>query len=280
MFVILHEHLPLIALLAQRRRKVARRICARRRHCAQLRTVCNYAFEMLVLALDTSTHVASIALVRDGIVLAERESQVRAQHGESLLPMMESCFAEASVTLSDIGLIAVGTGPGSFTGLRIALATVKGLWLAKRIPVVGVSSLRALASGVAEKGARVVTLFDAFKGEVFAAVYERTTQGLLHESLEPICATPANASAEIARVLGSSTAFWVGDGTRKFHDAFVDAIGPSFVSVDVSLDSPRARYVAIEGLARFSTHGADDAGALEPVYVRPVEATFSLPAKS
>ncbi|MBK8172486.1 MAG: tRNA (adenosine(37)-N6)-threonylcarbamoyltransferase complex dimerization subunit type 1 TsaB [Sandaracinaceae bacterium] len=235
---------------------------------------------MLVLAFDTATQAANVAVVRDGKLLAERESQVRAQHGESLLPLMQSCFREANVSLEDIELLAVGTGPGSFTGLRIGLATAKGLWLAKRMPIVGVGSLRALAASVADQGTLVVPTFDAFKGEVFAAVYERAADGTLNELLAPFYAVPARANEELAHVLAGRRANWVGDGVRKYGDAFAAAFGKTMISLEPTFDSPRGLFVAREGLARFQASGADDAATLEPVYVRPSDATFSLPAKN
>src|SRR4051812_2977434 len=121
---------------------------------------------MLTLALDTSTYVGSVSVTRGGELLAEWSAFVRASHGETLLPHVEQALTLAGVHLREVELLAVGIGPGSFTGVRIGVATAKGLALSLQKPLVGVTSLRTLAAGMPAGGGLLVPLLDAHKGEV------------------------------------------------------------------------------------------------------------------
>src|SRR5690349_6667536 len=118
---------------------------------------------MRTLALDTSTLVGTVAVLEDGALRAEWSASVRASHGETLLPELARTLAQAGLTLAQIDLFAVGLGPGSFTGVRIGVATAKGLALAERKPIVGITSLQVLARGMASEPLRAVAV-DAHKG--------------------------------------------------------------------------------------------------------------------
>ncbi|HEX8953917.1 MAG TPA: tRNA (adenosine(37)-N6)-threonylcarbamoyltransferase complex dimerization subunit type 1 TsaB, partial [Polyangia bacterium] len=122
-----------------------------------------------MLALDTATLHAGAALWRDGALVAERR-RVVTTHSEALLQMIDELFVEASVAPTDVDAIACGAGPGSFTGLRIGLSTAKGLCFALGKPLVMVSSLAALAARAPD--GRVCATLDAFKGEVYAGLFD------------------------------------------------------------------------------------------------------------
>ncbi|MEO0326145.1 MAG: tRNA (adenosine(37)-N6)-threonylcarbamoyltransferase complex dimerization subunit type 1 TsaB [Myxococcota bacterium] len=213
---------------------------------------------LLVLALDTSSVVGSVAVLRGGALLAERAARVRARHGETLLPLCRGALADAGALLEEVGLLVVGLGPGSFTGTRIGLATAKGLGLAGGPPVVGVSSLAALAAAAApnEAAAGVV---DAGRGAVFAAAFEG--DGTVR--LAPFEATPSVAARRL-RDAGIVRA--AGNGAR-------------LAGFDVSavFDAPRAALLARRGTARYAAAGPDSLAALEPIYVRDSDA--KLPAE-
>jgi tRNA threonylcarbamoyladenosine biosynthesis protein TsaB len=124
---------------------------------------------MIVAAVDTATLQAGVAVWRDGRVLAERRRMVTT-HSDALLVMIDEAFAEAKVAPKEVDAIACGAGPGSFTGLRIGLATVKGLCFALDKPIVMISSLAALAARAPD--GRTLATLDALKGEVYAGVFD------------------------------------------------------------------------------------------------------------
>src|SRR5690349_7694128 len=123
---------------------------------------------MIVLALDTSTRTGGCAVLRGDDVLAEVPGEAARTHAERLPGDLMTALERARLTLTDVDLFAVATGPGSFTGLRVGIATMQGLALAAGRPLIGVSVLDALAqsaAGVAGAGMRVATWVDAWRGE-------------------------------------------------------------------------------------------------------------------
>ena len=136
---------------------------------------------MLILALDTSSAAGSAAVVRDGIVLAERAGDPSRTHGERLPRELMAVLAEAGAELSDVDRFAVSVGPGSFTGLRVGIATIQGLAMARRTMVTPVSSFEALAWFSRATADGVATWVDAHRGEVVAALFD----GDGHTIVEP-----------------------------------------------------------------------------------------------
>ncbi|HET9988878.1 MAG TPA: tRNA (adenosine(37)-N6)-threonylcarbamoyltransferase complex dimerization subunit type 1 TsaB [Kofleriaceae bacterium] len=129
---------------------------------------------MIVLGIDTSTRFASVAIVQDGIVLAESTGDGRG-HGSDLLVLIDAVCVGAAIGAHDLDAVAVGAGPGSFTGLRIGMATAKGIAFAAKCPLWAVSSLAALAHDVLleRELALIVAVLDARKGEVYTGTYRR-----------------------------------------------------------------------------------------------------------
>jgi tRNA threonylcarbamoyladenosine biosynthesis protein TsaB len=237
---------------------------------------------MRVLALDTSTPICAVAALDGARVLAEDDRASEQRHGELLLPRIRDVLATAGLAPAALELIAVGIGPGSFTGLRTGLATAKGLALALSIPLRAVCSLRALAAGLpdAETSLRVATI-DAGKGELFLAAFagDRVT----HEPalLAPQRALPAQA-AEALRALAASpnghgrTLHVCGAGARR-HPELLAALGPAATLAEAAFDAPAGRNVGRLGLAAYAAEGRSDLAALAPSYLRDSDA--KLPAR-
>src|SRR4051812_25700777 len=128
---------------------------------------------MIVLGLDTSTKIGSVCVVRDGELFAEARGESQ-KHGSEFLPMVDDVCRRAGVTPRDIDAVAIGAGPGSFTGLRIGMATAKGIAFAGKRPLWAVSSLAALGYEVGVLGgepAPIACVLDARRSEVFVGVY-------------------------------------------------------------------------------------------------------------
>ncbi len=227
---------------------------------------------MRVLGIDTSTEMGSVAVVVDGVVVAELVARVREKHGETLLPHVAHVLELAGVALADLNLVAVGVGPGSFTGLRIGLATAKGLAVGRGMPVVGVPSLRALARGLPLVRGVVAPMLDAHKGEVYVALYRSEPDGTLVTLLEPIHALPAEAGRAVRARAGDETVVLVGDARRAHGEAIQQAVGAPSAIAGAAHDTPRAADVALEAIDVLAREGPHDVASLEPLYVRASDA--------
>jgi len=227
------------------------------------------------LALDTSTPNGSVAVYRDGVVLYARAGDGSRPHGMRLpgdaLAALEAC----RLTLGDVTLLAVGLGPGPFTGLRVGLATIEGLAFGTGLPVVGVSGLDALAVAAAraDVSAREIAVFlDGSRGEVFAARYAVVPGSPLETRAidEPRAAPPGDV-LDGWRAAGARPDVFIGGGAVTYgHD--VIAVMPGARLIDAPLVAP---LVAELGELRAAVDGATPLNALRPVYVRRPDAELA-----
>lgn len=171
---------------------------------------------MKILALDSSAVVASVALCEDETLLAEYTLNNGNTHSETLLPMIETLLSHFGVTVDDVGLFAASTGPGSFTGVRIGAATLKGLAFAKSTPCVGVSTLEALAENAVSCRGLICPVMNARRSQVYTALFRsdgRTLTRLMDDSALSIAELD-----ELLSAYGEEVSF-VGDGYRITLDA-------------------------------------------------------------
>ena len=174
---------------------------------------------MTLLGLDTSAIACTAALTRDGEVLAAFSRRDGLTHSETLLPGIEELFRQRGMTEKDLDAIAVSAGPGSFTGLRIGISTVKGLAYAADLPCIPVSTREALAeNAVSREGALVCAVMDARRGEFYNALF-RVKNGVT-ERLTPDRAVTGKALAE--ELTGQEKLVLLGDGAEKFGNLFPD----------------------------------------------------------
>jgi len=234
---------------------------------------------MLVAAVDTSTLTLSCALLELGAgepsslaSRTDRPAGATGGHGVRLPNAITELLALLGKTVRDVEGWAVGLGPGSFTGLRIGLATWKGLAYANRRPISGASSLAAMAleaSVGAPEGALLVPLLDAKKGEVYAGFYRRSGGGV--EAVQPEAALPPRALRE--RLAGAGPALGFGEG----YAAFRIELGPVLRELDGGPATPSADAVGRLAAARLGAFDEPALFALEPHYVRPSEAELKFP---
>lgn len=232
---------------------------------------------MRVLGIDTSSALASVAVLEDGQLVTEISASVQARCGETLLPYVSQALAMSKVAVKELDLVAVGIGPGSFTGTRIGVATAKGLALGAELPLVGVVSLRALAGGLMGQPGIAATVIDAYKDEVYYAAYRRNVEGTLLELLSPHHATPEKAARDLRTFIPAEHAFGIcGSGFRRYQRTFVEGLAQPYTVAPGGYDTVRAFIIAHEGALSYQQHGADDLSELEPCYVRSSDA--KLPA--
>ncbi len=213
----------------------------------------------MILAIDTASHVAGIALYDEDGVAAEHTWTSRAHHTVDLMPNIVTLLQQQRLTSADLAGIAVGRGPGSFTGLRIGLSVAKGLALAQGIPVVGVPSLHALAYAHRERGLPLWALIAAGRGRFAAAFFA------------PDAPWPAPEDYQIARLDAlapppEGAALYVGELTARDGSALREQWGARVVLTDPAASLRRAGYLAELGWQRLARGDADDLAALAPIY--------------
>ncbi|WP_355581755.1 tRNA (adenosine(37)-N6)-threonylcarbamoyltransferase complex dimerization subunit type 1 TsaB [Xanthomonas cannabis] len=162
---------------------------------------------MNILAFETSTEACSVALHVDGCVIERFELAPR-RHAELALPWAEQLLAEAGIARRQLDAIAVGRGPGAFTGVRLAIGIAQGIALALDLPVLAISTLQVLALRAPAEVTHVLACIDARMGEVYAGVFARSGDTLLELAPEVVCAPDAPALPDsAARMAGVGTGF-------------------------------------------------------------------------
>ncbi|MDB5107202.1 MAG: peptidase glycoprotease [Candidatus Binatus sp.] len=229
-----------------------------------------------VLGLDTSTANANLALVNHGQIVATISRPVTS-HGAALPGAVADLLAQAGIKLRDLGAIAIGIGPGSFTGLRIGLSYTKGLALASGCALIGVPSFDAFATDAAahEKvadGTFIAVILDARKGEVYAALYRAVSDGLEKISEEQVVRLEQLASRITEQV--RKTILLVGDQKAVDAAALIDSAGHRVTVLDPGTFVKCGASIAAIGAARLIRGETDRAATLEPLYIRTPEATY------
>jgi tRNA threonylcarbamoyladenosine biosynthesis protein TsaB len=215
---------------------------------------------MLVLALDTTTRVSSCAVARDGAVLREASGDPGREHATHLPGDLMAILEQAGLALPQIDAFAVATGPGSFTGLRIGIATMQGLAFAAGKPLIGISAFDALAfhcssSSISSASSTLfATWSDAWRGEVYAAVYEHG-----REIEAPIVAHPAR----LLEGLAGRDVLFAGDGAATYRELIATTLGERARIADPPAP-PLAGVIArlAAGAEKQAPH------AIRPLYVR------------
>ena len=223
---------------------------------------------MKLLTIDTSTSTCSVALSCDGRLVGEYLLEMQRTLSERLLAGVELLLAGAGMDVKDLDGFGVALGPGSFTGLRIGIATVKGLALATGKPVAGFSSLAMLAQNLPWAEFPVCPMFDARKKEIYTALYR------CREVPEPVisdCVLPPELFLD--RLDGSI--IFVGDGAIRYREIIESRFGDRAYFAPASATQPRAAAGAVLAEAVFSRGRAVLPAALAPLYIRPSEAELA-----
>jgi tRNA threonylcarbamoyladenosine biosynthesis protein TsaB len=222
---------------------------------------------MLVLALDTTTPSGSCALAVDGVVLREDGSDTARSAAERLPADLMTILERARRRLDEVDVFAVATGPGSFTGLRIGIATMQGLAFAAGKPLVGISGLEALAKigGEEAAGRRIAAWVDAWRGEVYAALYEQGS-----EVEAPVVALP---DALLSRYAGTSTLF-IGDGAQRYRDVIHARHGTVWRVAEAAVPM-LAGTIAALATSIVAAGTTPPPHAIRPLYVRRTDAELA-----
>lgn len=218
---------------------------------------------MKILALESSAKAASCAVLEDGALLASAWQATGLTHSRTLLPMVEDMLQNSELAIQDMDAIAVAAGPGSFTGLRIGVAAVKGLAWAAEKPCIPVSTLEAMAWPLAHLEGNIVCAMDARRQQIYNAVF-LAEGGELERLREDRALSLEEAAADLAGLDGPMTV--VGDGAGLCFD-YLTARGIDCRLAPVHLRLQSAAGVALAAFRRWPEGGVSPQ-ALTPVYLR------------
>ncbi len=217
---------------------------------------------MRVLGIETSTFTGGVACVEDGVVVAESLLDVRQAHTAVLLPTLDRVLGDAGWTIDDVDGFGVSLGPGSFTSLRIGLATVKGLAAKHDRPVVGVGTLRAMAAGIAAADALLMPVIDARQQEYYTARFRRR-RDLLDEESGPTVGPIEELFAEIHEPVCCP-----GEVDAPLRARIAAATGHAVIVPEPRLPGARPSVIAHLAATALAADEPRPTAALTPIYLR------------
>ncbi len=228
----------------------------------------------LILSLDTATRCSSVALtrgtIRTGEVLASLSLCSNVTHSRRLLTTIDWLFKETGTDWDDLGGVAVGMGPGSFTGLRIGMATAKGLAATAGLPLVGVSTLDALAANcVTDK--LICAVLDARKKEVYAAFYRADTFGVPRKATEIVAVKPEQLLSHVVEPL-----VMVGDAIHLYGDLWHKERGSLVEFAPSHFHTPSAATLGLVTGEKLAANELLELATATPFYVRASDAELNL----
>ncbi len=242
----------------------------------------------LILSIDTATLGGSVCLTRRTTLLAARVGDPAVSHSNSLLKDIDASLGEAEVALNDLDLLAAASGPGSFTGLRIGLATVKALAATLRVPCVGIPTLYAVAHAAGPATA-TIALLPAGRGELFVQMLSVSANASVSPLDEPVHLSPDKVVGKYG-VLQTLT--WAGPGAHMYRDILQSSAREK--GIDFSHECPRegelstgwtlapaqvnlSQHVAALALQKWESNDLEDPLSLSAIYIRPSDAELKCP---
>jgi tRNA threonylcarbamoyladenosine biosynthesis protein TsaB len=219
-----------------------------------------------ILGVDTATWRASVGLVIDGRVAAEQSLSTTGNHAAALLPLIEAVLGRAACAVHALDAVAVSSGPGSFTGLRVGVSVAKGVACATGARLVAVPTLEALARTVADHDGVICPVLDARKGELYAAAFAACAGQLTR------IATDALVTPESLLDTLPTPCVVLGDAVERYGALFQSRWGERVTVLPFATHAPRGGVVALLGRERLLAGETADLQQLEPFYIRPAEA--------
>lgn len=220
---------------------------------------------MKVLAIDSSGMAATIAVVSEECMIGEYTTNYKKTHSQTLLPMVDKLLDFLGMELSDMDAFAISEGPGSFTGLRIGAATVKGFCLALDKPLIAVPTLEALAYNMATTKSIICPIIDARRNQVFTGLYKCENGDIVTVSEQK--AVDILDIIEEINELGKDVVF-VGDGVNSFADTIKENIKVSYELAPVHMREQKAGAVGALALRYYEQGKVVDSDKFEPEYMR------------
>ena len=226
---------------------------------------------MIVLSIDSSSKVATVAILKDDVLLGEYILNDKREHSVILMPLIENLLKECNLSIDDIDGYVVSKGPGSFTGLRIGMATIKGMSFGNNKPYISISSLDALAYNLISFNGIICPIMDALRENVYTALYKNN-----NDSLEKIMDYTALDIDELVNLLKDKNeeVIFVGDGLYK-HKKYICDNFPKAHFAPVHLNIIRASSLGELGLNLLKNGICDDSNSA-PIYLKKPQAEREL----
>ncbi len=235
---------------------------------------------MWTLGFDSTTATVTVSVLKDGVETASYSAMSGTSHSTTLLPAIEDLLKTSGITIKELSLIACSAGPGSFTGVRIGVATAKGLAAPFDIPCIGVSSLEAMAYMFAGTPCVICPVIGARRGNVYAAVFNSDGNGKVTRLAEDDLVAIADVKAFINRYTSDAhhalPLYFTGDSVTECFEADGELNAVKLTETPTSLSAPTGYGVALCGYRKFIASGKDESlyseSALLPIYLRKSQA--------
>lgn len=223
---------------------------------------------MLVLSVDSSYSTATCALIKDDKILAEINLNDKKQHSVILMRLIDSILKEYEIDINDIDAFIISRGPGSFTGLRIGMATLKGLAFASKKPLISVSTLDALAYNSVSFQGIICPIMDALRDNIYTCLYKNE-----NNNLTPLIKEQCLNINELITILKEQTLpiIFVGDGVAKHKEFLQENIPNSFFAPNHS-NFPKASSVGELGIKKINDGVIENIDSINPIYLRKSQA--------
>lgn len=228
---------------------------------------------MLILGIESATPVASVALADERGLVGENTLNIGLTHSEQLLPMLDQLLQQTRCSLEDVAAIGISSGPGSFTGLRIGMATAKGLAQSRGIPVLGIPTLEAMAWQQSGTAGLVSAMQNARRNQIYGALYRWKYEG---EGLFPVLEEVIPAEAAAPEEWAMRLAEWdepvalMGDGAIVYEAAWRKVLGNRAQILPSYLGIARGSFVALAARERFQAGQRQDFYKIKPLYIRGI----------
>lgn len=224
---------------------------------------------MKVLAIDTSTLVMGVALLEEDRILGEVTTNLRKDHSVRLMPMVARLLEELRLTFSDLDLIAVAAGPGSYTGVRIGVTTAKTMAWSRNLPLIGISTLAVLAMNGMRFGGKIAPLFDARRDRIYTGLFQGGESG----EVRPVKKERVVSVDEWLKELeGEGPVLFLGDDVDRFRERISDALGENAFFGLPPENIPRASCLGRLALERWKREGKGEGPDFAPNYLQLAEA--------
>lgn len=220
---------------------------------------------MKILGIDTSTKFCNLSLIEDEDIIIEYTiNGLKKKHSSILVPAIEDLLKMIDLKMEEINGIAVSVGPGSFTGLRVGLAVAKGLSYTCSLPLLGITTLDAMAFPLKEIPYLICPLLESKKDEIYDAVFRGGDD--LHRVMDYKCEDIQSLLARLSPL--KEKIIFLGDGIKKYREIIKEKIGKDVLFVDSQLNLPVATSIAFLGLNKLKKGEEDDVSTLSPFYLR------------